>query len=231
MTTRRSTKTTTHRAERKCSSSSSSSAFCDACVYIIKSLTEVLFNNNRGNSVTKQISLVVLSRPSVRSRGQRSKNLKPEIAQIYIRSLSFASKSDWLIVFQFNPPFFREKRVQFKSKYSFVVYLIHNRRDQWQGEGSENEHETLGLRPRSSRERKWTRGSRGVGRETIGVRRTVVSQTLEVNSFFLINLFLLYWCVFCAALAVVFCRYFTYVFALGATAVALGAVIVNSSRK
>jgi len=230
MTTRRSTKTTTHRAERKCSSSSSSSAFCDACVCIIKTLTEVLFNNNRGNSVTKQISLVVLSRP-VRSRGQRSKNLKPEIAQIYIRSLSFASKSDWLIVFQFNPPFFREKRVQFKSKYSFVVYLIHNRRDQWQGEGSENEHETLGLRPRSSRERKWTRGSRGVGRETIGVRRTVVSQTLEVNSFFLINLFLLYWCVFCAALAVVFCRYFTYVFALGATAVALGAVIVNSSRK
>lgn len=230
MTTRRSTKTTTHRAERKCSSSSSSSAFCDACVCIIKTLTEVLFNNNRGNSVTKQISLVVLSRP-VRSRGQRSKNLKPEIAQIYIRSLSFASKSDWLIVFQFNPPFFREKRVQFKSKYSFVVYLIHNRRDQWQGEGSENEHETLGLRPRSSRERKWTRGSRGVGRETIGVRRTVVSQTLEVNSFFLINLYLLYWCVFCAALAVVFCRYFTYVFALGATAVALGAVIVNSSRK
>ena len=60
------------------------------------------------------------------------------------------------------------------------------------GAGSENEHETLGLRPRSSRERKWTRGSRGVGRETIGVRRTVVSQTLEVNSFFLINLFLLY---------------------------------------
>lgn len=167
----------------------------------------------------------------VLSRGQLSKNLKPEIAQIYIRSLSFASKSDWLIVVQFNPPFFREKRVQFKSKYSFVVYLIHNRRDQWQGEGSENEHETLGLRPRSSRERKWTRGSRGVGRETIGVRRTVVSQTLEVNSFFLINLFLLYWCVFCAALAVVFCRYFTYVFALGATAVALGAVIVNSSRK
>lgn len=100
MTTRRSTKTTTRRAERKCSSSSSSSAFCDVCVYIIKSLTEVLFNNNRGNSVTKQISLVVLSRPSVRSRGQRSKNLKPEIAQIYIRSLSFASKSDWLIVFQ-----------------------------------------------------------------------------------------------------------------------------------
>ena len=88
MTTRRSTKTTTRRAERKCSSSSSSSsAFCDACVCIIKSLTEVLFNNNRGNSVTKQISLVVLSRP-VRSRGQLSKNLKPEIAQIYIRSLS-----------------------------------------------------------------------------------------------------------------------------------------------
>ena len=52
------------------------------------------------------------------------------------------------------------------------------------GAGSENEHETLGLRPRSSRERKWTRGSRGVGRETIGVRRTVVPKTLEVNSFF-----------------------------------------------
>ena len=96
MTTRRSTKTTTRRAERKCSSSSSSSAFCDACVYIIKSLTEVLFNNNRGNSVTKQISLVVLSRPvRARSGARRSKNLKPEIAQIYIRSLSFASKSDW----------------------------------------------------------------------------------------------------------------------------------------
>ena len=129
-----------------------------------------------------------------------------------------------------NPPFFPRKASNL-NQYSFVVYLIYNRRDQWQGEGSENEHETLGLRPRSSRERKWTRGSRGVGRETIGVRRTVVSQTLEVNSFFLINLFLLYWCVFCAALAVVFCRYFTYVFALGATAVALGAVIVNSSRK
>lgn len=99
-------------------------------------------------------------------------------------SLSFASKSDWWFCLSINPPFFREKRVQFKSKYSFVVYLIHNRRDQWQGEGSENEHETLGLRPRSSRERKWTRGSRGVGRETIGVRRTVVPQTLEVNSFF-----------------------------------------------
>ena len=107
MTTRRSTKTTTRRAERKCSSSSSSSAFCDACVCIIKSLTEVLFNNNRGNSVTKQISLVVLSRP-VRSRGQLSKNLKPEIAQIYIRSLSFASKSDWWFCLSINPPFFRK---------------------------------------------------------------------------------------------------------------------------
>ena len=225
MMTRRSTKTTTHRAERKCSSSSSS-AFCDACVYIIKSLTEVLFNN-RGNSVTKQISLVVLSRPVRALSGAAFKKFEarncPNLHQI---SLVCVQKR---LILSINPPFF--KRVQFKSKYSFVVYLIHNRRDQWQGEGSENEHETLGLRPRSSRERKWTRGSRGVGRETIGVRRTVVSQTLEVNSFFLINLFLLYWCVFCTALAVVFCRYFTYVFALGATAVALGAVIVNSSRK
>ena len=98
MTTRRSTKTTTHRAERKCSSSSSS-AFCDVCVYIIKSLTEVLFNNNRGNSVTKQISLVVLSRPSVRSRGQRSKKFEarncPNLHQI---SLICVQKR--LIVFQ-----------------------------------------------------------------------------------------------------------------------------------
>ena len=135
-----------------------------------------------------------------------------------------------LMNLSFNPPFLPAKSASNLNQSSFVVCLIYNRRDQWQGEGSENEHETLGLRPRSSRERKWTRGSRGVGRETIGVRRTVVSQTLEVNSFFLINLFLLYWCVFCAALAVVFCRYFTYVFALGATAVALGAIIVNSSR-
>ena len=95
MTTRRSTKTTTHRAERKCSSSSSSSAFCDACVYIIKSLTEVLFNNNREiQLLNKYLSSFSLVR-CVLSRGQRSKNLKPEIAQIYIRSLSFASKSDW----------------------------------------------------------------------------------------------------------------------------------------
>ena len=180
MMTRRSTKTTTHRAERKCSSSSSS-AFCDACVYIIKSLTEVLFNNNRGNSVTKQISLVVLSRPVRARSGAAFKKFEarncPNLHQI---SLVCVQKR---LILSINPPFF--KRVQFKSKYSFVVYLIHNRRDQWrQGGGSENEHETLGLRPRSSRERKWTRGSRGVGRETIGVRRTVVSQTLEVNSLF-----------------------------------------------
>lgn len=109
MTTRRSTKTTTRRAERKCSSSSSSSAFCDACVYIIKSLTEVLFNNNRGNSVTKQISLVVLSRPSVRSRGAAFKKFEarncPNLHQI---SLSFASKSDWWFCLSINPPFFRK---------------------------------------------------------------------------------------------------------------------------
>ena len=137
MTTRRSTKTTTHRAERKwsSSSSSSSSAFCDACVYIIKSLTEVLFNNNREiQLLNKYLSSFSLVR-CVLARGQRSKNLKPEIAQIYIRSLSFASKSDWLMSLSINPPFF--KRVQFKSKYSFVVYLIHNRRDQWQGEGGQ----------------------------------------------------------------------------------------------
>ena len=133
MTTRRSTKTTTHRAERKCSSSSSSSAFCDACVYIIKSLTEVLFNNNRGNSVTKQISLVVLSRPVRALSGAAFKKFEarncPNLHQI---SLVCVQKR---LILSINPPFF--KRVQFKSKYSFVVYLIHNRRDQWRQGGGQ----------------------------------------------------------------------------------------------
>ena len=121
MTTRRSTKTTTHRAERKCSSSSSSSAFCDACVYIIKSLTEVLFNNNRGNSVTKQISLVVLSRPVRALSGAAFKKFEarncPNLHQI---SLLRPKAIDCLSI---NPPFF--KRVQFKS--IFFCCVSHKR--------------------------------------------------------------------------------------------------------
>lgn len=138
MTTRRSTKTTTRRAERKCSSSSSSSAFCDACVCIIKSLTEVLFNNNRGNSVTKQISLVVLSRPVRARSGAAFKKFEarncPNLHQI---SLSFASKSDWFCLSQLIRHFSRAKSASNLNQYSFVVYLIHNRRDQWQGEGGQ----------------------------------------------------------------------------------------------
>jgi hypothetical protein len=68
-------------------------------VYIIKSLTEVLFNNNRGNSVTKQISLVVLSRPVRALSGAAFKKFEarncPNLHQI---SLICVQKR--LIVFQ-----------------------------------------------------------------------------------------------------------------------------------
>lgn len=66
--------------------------------------------------------------------GSVQKNLKPEIAQIYVRSLSFASKSDWWFCLSINPPFFvREKRVQFKSIFFFCVSRILQKRSVTRG--------------------------------------------------------------------------------------------------
>jgi hypothetical protein len=77
-------------------------------VCIIKSLTEVLFNNNRGNSVTKQISLVVLSRPVRARSGAAFKKFEarncPNLHQI---SLIRVQKR-LMICLSINPPFFRK---------------------------------------------------------------------------------------------------------------------------
>ena len=215
------------------------------CVYILLSLLNEVYSLIIGEISVKRtkylsFSLVRGCSPGSFQKIRSQKSSKFTTHQIslthsFIICVQKKASDWWWESFVQNPPFLpreKKKRVQFKSKSSLlcVSYITEEISDRG-GRGQKMSTRHLDYDP--------DRRARESGREeaeVLDARRLVYVEPWyrklwRCIHFFLINLFLLYWCVFCAALAVVFCRYFTYVFALGATAVALGAVIVNSSRK